>query len=264
MGSDQVWNAEITGPFAAEYFLDFVAPGCRKIAYGASFGREDPLWDEGLKNNIRRWLATFDGVSVRERSGLRVLAGLGVQAASHVLDPTLLLGDFNELLSARPASRNELLCMVFEPRDSFNSAMIALSAHMSLTPVLLSRRATDPRFKAVPLPGVAEWAQRFRDSAFVVTDSFHGLAMALIFNKPFAVVPANRERFCRLRELLAELKLEDRIFGNYEELQADSRWKTPVPYPEVNRLLAHKREESMDFLRAQLRPGGGGGSEWVR
>lgn len=257
VGSDQVWNPEITGAFAADYFLDFVAPGCRRISYGASFGRERLDWDEGLRSDVRRWLTAFDGVSMREASGLRLLAGLGVQNASHVLDPTLLLGDFKELLPSRPSPRADLLCMVFEPREAFVQATATMAAQLSLTPVALTRRAPDPRFRGAVLPSVPEWVRRFRDSAFVVTDSFHGLAMALIFNKPFVVVPANPDRFCRLQELLASLKLEDRIFHTYEELREDSRWKSPVSYPEVNQVLMRRREDSMAFLRTQLHAGRG-------
>jgi hypothetical protein len=254
VGSDQVWNPEITGLFATDYFLDFVPPDCRKIAYAASFGCEKPEWGERLKGQVANHLASFAAISVRERSGKRVLSELGVRHAAHVLDPTLLLGEFKELLSAEAKPRPELLCLVFEPREAFRAAAIAMAERLSLTPVVLARHRPDRDFQAVPHPGVREWVQRFHDASFVITDSFHGLACALIFNKPFVVVPGNRERFCRLKDLLVDLGLESRIFENYGELLNDLRWTEAIPYEQVNALLAVKREESLRFLRAGLSP----------
>jgi hypothetical protein len=254
VGSDQVWNPDITGTFAADYFLDFVQPTCRKIAYAASFGRERVEWGQGLKKRVTNYLASFDAISVREKSGFRVLSELGVRHATHVMDPTLLLGDFKDLLPRGAKPRPELLCLVFEPREPFSAAAIAMAERLSLTPVVLARHRPDRRFQSVPHPGVSEWVQRFHDASFVITDSFHGLACALIFNKPFVVVPGNRERFCRLKDLLVDLSLESRIFENYGELLNDLRWTEAVPYEQVNACLAAKRKESLHFLGNNLSP----------
>ena len=252
VGSDQVWNPEITGPFVADYFLDGEAVRGRRIAYAASFGRDVLTWEDALRNDGRRWLAAFDAISVRETSGLRICHELGAHNVTQTLDPTLLLGDFSELLPGRSVQRPVLLAMVFKPGKQFVDALRHIGTEMGLHPTQLGRRAGASGFGAVPHPGVPRWVRSFHDAAFVVTDSFHGLAFALIFNKPFIVIPANPERFCRLHELLVALRLEDRIFDSYGEVLKSRRWREPVPYQEVNRLLACKRQESMDFLNRSL------------
>lgn len=252
VGSDQVWNTGITGVFAADYFLDFPARGCRKIAYAASFGSEHNDWRRDEKDLLRRRLASFRGISVREASAVRSLTELGVVNVTRTLDPTLLLGDLSELLPEAPRPRRDLLCMVFEPETGFLQPALAMAEQLSLTPTVLAREAPDPRIHAVPRPAVIEWVRCFRDAAFILTNSFHGLAMALIFNKPFAVVPGNADRFCRLGELLSLLGLEDRAFGSYAELLTSQRWREAVPYDRVNTVLAGLRRQSMAFLDVQL------------
>ncbi len=253
VGSDQVWNPEITGAFAGDFFLAGVPPGTRRLAYAASFGRDVLAWEPGLREQARRWLAGFDGISVREASGLRLCQELGAGRCEHVLDPTLLLGDFRALLPAARPGR-DLLCMVYQPGPGFAPAAAGLARALELSPLLLGRRAGATGFRDLPHPAVTRWVRCFRDAAFVLTDSFHGLAFALIFNRPFAVVPGNPERFCRLKDLLTDLQLESRIFATYEELAGSTRWRDPVPYEEVNRRLAAQRATSLDFLRRHLGP----------
>ncbi len=252
VGSDQVWNPEITGSYVADYFLQGVPSDARRVAYAASYGRDTLRWEDKLRNDVTRWLSAFDAISVREESGLRLLSDLGAREAVQALDPALLLGDFRELIGPPRAQKAELLCMVFEPRDRFVPAVTAMADALSLVPVMLTRRAPDGRFKAVRYPHVREWVRRFHEAAFVVTDSFHGLALSLIFNKPFVVLPANPDRFCRLRELLNSLGLAHRAFETYGELLTDHRWRAPVPYEEVNHLLAGHRAQSLAFLRSHL------------
>ena len=254
VGSDQVWNPEITGVYADDYFLAQLAPGCRRVAYAASFGVTELTWPEELRKRVRYELSRFDGISVREDSGLRLCAELGVTAVEQTLDPTLLLNDFRELLPAHPRTRKDLLCMIFQPGPSFGSAVQALARQLELSPLLLARRAGGTGFRNLPHPGVTRWVRCFREASFVLTDSFHGLAFALLFNKPFAVVPANRERFFRIRELLAQLGLESRIFDSYAELQASTRWQEPIPYDEINQRLAARRQVSLAFLNRHLGP----------
>ena len=254
VGSDQVWNPEITGPYAGDYFLAELAPGCRRVAYAASFGRETLNWPDDLVRKVHYWLSVFDGISVREPSGLRLCAELGSDQVEQTLDPTLLLGDFRELLPAHPHLREDLLCMIFHPGPAFPQAVKTLARRMNLTPLLLARRAGGTGFRSLPHPGVVQWVRSFHASRFVLTDSFHGLAFALLFNKPFAVVPANRDRFFRIRELLEFLGLESRVFDSYQELADSTRWLEPVAYAEVNQHLARQRERSLSFLRRHLAP----------
>lgn len=72
VGSDQVWNPDITKDAATTFFLDFVPAGKRRISYAASFGVES--WKPIDKDKqISDSLSKFDAIGLREDSGLNIL-----------------------------------------------------------------------------------------------------------------------------------------------------------------------------------------------
>lgn len=58
------------------------------------------------------------------------------------------------------------------------------------------------------------WLSYFRDAAFVVTDSFHGTAFSIIFNKDFYVFGNEKRGNSRFDSLLETFDLKDRMVSN--------------------------------------------------
>lgn len=58
------------------------------------------------------------------------------------------------------------------------------------------------------------WLSYFRDAAFNVTDSFHGTAFSIIFNKDFYVFGNEKRGNSRLDSLLEIIGLKDRMVDN--------------------------------------------------
>ena len=70
-GSDQVWNDYLEGTFDKSYFLNFVPNQTHKIAFSASFGRDDLRHEELAP--VRNLLEQYNAISVREESGKKIL-----------------------------------------------------------------------------------------------------------------------------------------------------------------------------------------------
>lgn len=107
VGSDQVWRKKYNERYGiGTYFLDFVADDykVKRIAYGASFGVEEKEYNEEDQEKILSLFEHFDAVSVREKSGLRLLKEYDWMKpeACCVIDPTLLLtkSDYDDLIKA--------------------------------------------------------------------------------------------------------------------------------------------------------------------
>ena len=91
IGSDQVWNPNITCGFDEVYFCNFpFSKGDKKyIAYAASMeskalsATDSQFYHEHLKN--------FDEISVREKNLQELLSSFTDVSIHHVLDPTLLI-----------------------------------------------------------------------------------------------------------------------------------------------------------------------------
>ena len=84
IGSDQVWNSEITENEADVYFLENI--NVKKISYAASTG-DDKIIDI---NRIIKNSNDFEAISVREESTYNKLLSHNIKAELNV-DPTLLL-----------------------------------------------------------------------------------------------------------------------------------------------------------------------------
>ena len=73
VGSDQVWNLELTGG-DLNYFLPFVEPECR-ISYAASVGH---VGDNIDKKIFEEKLSLFDSISVREKELADMINSLNI------------------------------------------------------------------------------------------------------------------------------------------------------------------------------------------
>jgi hypothetical protein len=86
---------------------------------------------------------------------------------------------------------------------------------------------------------------------FVITDSFHGTAFSILFNKPFIVYGNKQRGNARLESLLGCFDLTNRYVDehttNYETL-----WKEAIDWQKVNHTLSVKRAEAFVFLQDNL------------
>ena len=74
VGSDQTWNPDISDQMAQGFFLAFGGKDVIRASYAASFGKdkwEDTKWINS--EDVKRLMSTFDFVSVREASGVKLL-----------------------------------------------------------------------------------------------------------------------------------------------------------------------------------------------
>ncbi|WP_207100516.1 Coenzyme F420 hydrogenase/dehydrogenase, beta subunit C-terminal domain [Paracoccus shandongensis] len=107
---------------------------------------------------------------------------------------------------------------------------------------------------------VEGWLAAFRNADYVVTDSFHGVAFFLIFNRLF-VAYGNAERgLARFRSLLRAVGLEDRLIVISEGADAEALMQ-PIDWPAVNRRLDALRSRSLQFLVDALSSGQDGGGK---
>ena len=102
-------------------------------------------------------------------------------------------------------------------------------------------------------PNPLQWIQGFRDAKFVLTDSFHGTVFALIFNKPFLVIPNLSRGVARFESLLKMFGLEDRIITNIVDCDIEKILKREIDWNSVNRILDKERTKGIDFLTTNLR-----------
>lgn len=88
VGSDQVWNLQ-NNSTPDDYFLSFV-DSKKRNSFAASFGfSEIPRKD--LNEKYKVGLSNMNAISVREKSGQKIVSDLAHRDATLLLDPTMLL-----------------------------------------------------------------------------------------------------------------------------------------------------------------------------
>ncbi len=264
VGSDQVWTRDAIRLMGYYFFLSFITDDKKKIAYSCSFGQDK---FEALPNTIRRvkyYLKKFDAISVRENSGVKILREtLGVDG-QQVLDPIFLLPSSEYEKIATKAQQfeqgNYILSYILDPNEAKKQALLFVSKKVKLKLVNLldGRYNTYEKNKAIMnLENtkcnvmMEDWVNYFMNADFVVTDSHHGLAMAIIFNKPFICINNPARGGTRFTSLLSMLNLEERLITP-DQIMADHLYE-PIEYNRVNEILDEKREQALNWLKSALK-----------
>lgn len=253
VGSDQVWNPNNNGRDIA-FLLSFVKDPSKKISYSSSFGVSSI--PEDLIEDYRRCLRDFAHLSCREEYGCRLIKDLTGRDATHVLDPVFLLdkerwGDcigrdnkesFVFCYTNRESQLSDFLKSTHYPLEG--SKIYKLTRYMKPADFLSS----SVRVKYTMSP--EEFLMNIRDAKMVVTASFHCLAMAIIFNKPFVCfVTGDKGKDERVVGLLNALGLTDRIYSSQMTLDDVNR---PIDYNAVNKRKSALLKSSLDYLLSSL------------
>lgn len=238
VGSDQVWREAYTERWGIEhFFLDFAPKGTKRIAYAASFGLPDMEYDKNEIKRLHELYKQFDAVSVRELSGLDVLAkhGWTEPKAEIALDPTMLLPKehYQELIKNGNTvpSKGNMFCYVLDENEDIRAKIEDLAKEKKLKPFNASIE-DDNRMS------VEQWLRSFDDAEYVVTNSYHGIVFALIFNKPFYLIQNKLRGNARFESLM-------KMYG-LEEDNSNADWKR------INKEMELMRKVSLDFLKMNL------------
>lgn len=245
VGSDQVWRPQYNYD-VADCFLKFAKDlSVKRVAYGASFGTDN--WEFTDKQTVEcvPLIRHFDAVSVRESSGVDLCRKhLGVEA-EHVLDPTLLLHavDFMELCKDIPQREPFVFAYILDGNEEKKQMIKDFAARKGLQYFIKSANA------AVSMEDTVElWLSYFRDAAYIITDSFHGVAFSINFNKEFYAFANAQRGNSRFSSLLGLLGLEYRIVKDNLLKNA-----SPIVWEDVNKKREQTLEHSLNWLKKALR-----------
>lgn len=251
-GSDQVWNEVGSGDTAeidGHYFWEDAKEGSHIIAYAASFG--DIALSNRDKAKCAQWLRKFSSVSVREDSGVRLLNQMEY-SGTQVLDPTLIverdywdkLADTNKKRVKRPYA----LIYNLHSDSDMKQFMVNNLANTGLKVYNITTTFRRTIGKNIFCPSLEEFLSLFKHADRVYTDSFHAIAMCIIFKTPFVVV-LPKMYSTRLESVLRLFHLQGRI---REAVDAATWNKESINWKEIDAILAEKKRESIEWLQKAL------------
>ena len=249
-GSDQVWNDYLERGFDSTYFLDFAPEEAKKIAFSASFGRDD-IKPEELKT-IQKYLNKYNAISVREDSGLQALTGTPVDLKACVLDPSFMLTG-EEWKKLAPIISEKGYILVYKLHEDSIASEAALEiGKREGKPVIRISLDYMKRIKGgktVVAPEVTKFISYIANADLVVTDSFHATAFSINLNVPFVSIQWKMFND-RIGTILKKTNLCERRAASVEEALMIYREK--IDFDDVNMRLDHERELTDEFMEKAL------------
>lgn len=248
VGSDQVWNSQITKQNKLAYFLYF-ASNTQRLSLASSFGKN--VWEENddYTAEVKKCLSGFKAVSVREHSGVAICKNVFGIEAECIIDPTIAWGDFTKFVSPNP--KNQIAVFILNQGNSvFPTILSFLSEKMGLDIKILDYyKGGKYNYLKVSQRSPVRWMNELFNSKMVITDSFHGVAFSVLFKKQFVVLCADVKKFTRIGSLLELLGLDDRVVTDSADLanRFDAISK-PIDYSRIEQVISSEREKYYQFI----------------
>lgn len=256
VGSDQVW----VHSYSKSAFLDFVKrKGVIKIAYAASSNERAWTRYPELVDVCSELSKGFRGLSVRETFLKEEAEKILNREVKLVLDPVFLLNksQYQTLFQNKMFNHSSPFSFKYILDESESKRKIIEAVEEKLNVAFLSgmpKKAHIRKWKMnlqdYVYPSVEEWLEGICNAQFVVTDSFHGMAFSILFNKNFAVIANAKRGMGRFKSLLSRFGLENRMVSTPEE--AVALCVENIEYSQINKQIEELRKESLFFLKTNL------------
>ena len=247
-GSDQIWNASLPNGSDPAFFLDFGADSCRRIAYAASFGT--PSISAAAAAKMQPRLARFDAISVRERSGAAIVAGMGRPGPAVAVDPVFLPDRaYWDAMAEAPDVEGDYIVVYDFMRSRRLRCVARRVARLTGARIVAvgPYRMAGACNRTTASPG--QFLGLIRGARCVVSNSFHGSAFAMIFGRDFLVVEREDGLNERMHDLLDRYGLGHRLATAGTP---DSALAAPIDYAALRPALEKDIEQSKQFLRHAL------------
>lgn len=244
VGSDQVWNLDLVNNDTS-FLLDFIPHGAKRFSYAASIGSDVKTeW----KELFRKYLGTFNGISVRETTAQKQLDKYGITASVEI-DPVFLLTKEEWFEKAHKVkSESYVLVYLLQKADSFMKSAIEYAEKHGKKVIIIStglKRQYDAEYVSDCSP--EEFLGYFMGADMIFTNSFHGIAFSILFNKQFyyQLQGNNVKTNSRLFDIISLFQLETR---NAENINSEN----VIDYALVNNIIELKRASAIKYLNIQI------------
>lgn len=247
-GSDQVFRTKFITRLISQYLLTFTSPDKKRIAFSASFGvgKEQFLKETSDKDMaiMKEALQAFDYVSVREKSGVDICKNVFGIDAEWIIDPVFILDKqrYENLANkSKKDYKDRIVSYVLRPNNKYKKLYnyLAKTYSTKVEPIAYSNVSLE------------DWLKAIRNCKLLVTDSFHGVCFAIIFNKPFICVAQDVNGKARLDSIFEMLGIENQSISSVDEvLIKNCIFK--IDYNVVNHNIAKEREKGLNALRKAI------------
>lgn len=247
-GSDQIWGPEW---FDARFFLDFVKDNNRLISYAPSIGVPE-ITNTSVAREMASLIVRFPYLSVREETGCRIVKELtGRSDVVNALDPVLALptDEWKKIQADIKRLPYKYAFIFFLKNNERNIKTSILEAEgMGYKPIILHcTQSEDTPFANTADLTPGQLLSYIQNAEYVCTDSFHMVALSIIYKKNFKVFKkdpsySRNSKNNRISDLLKRLEI------NNAEYDVCPSFNEKIDYDKVYSLLNRLRQESYRYI----------------
>lgn len=260
VGGDQVWNPEWTDK---NFFGNFIK-GCKKISYSCSAGKSTFTNDD--REKLLKYIKKCDVVSVRESNLSELLKEAHVKHQI-IADPVFLLSkqEWAEFANDKYHIKDEYLFAYILGNDEERRKQIRIFADnnnlkvVAISHVFRKYCEADVGFADIEIrdAGPREFIELIKNAKFVLTDSFHGTAFSLLFEKQFLnfsrfKADDKRDLNARLKSVVTEYELDNRMIHVTDLAKIKINELSKIDYSEKIKITIQKREKAIQYLKENL------------
>ncbi|MBQ7042380.1 MAG: polysaccharide pyruvyl transferase family protein [Muribaculaceae bacterium] len=243
-GSDQIWNTTFKNGIDAGFYLDFGKKSIKRISYAASFATD--TLTIGTEKFVSDNLKHFDKISVREASGIKILDSLGYRG-TEVLDPVFLFPKYfwDKFSNNKGINNKYILVYDFEKSPEIRQVAKRLAKITGLKIYSIGSHHLNYVNKNFINYDPTTFVGLIKNANYIISNSFHGTAFAMIFEKDFFVIKRIDGLNVRMRDLLSKFDLSSRIISTTVK---DDELVFPIDYSKISHKINDEISKSQQFL----------------
>lgn len=264
--SDQLLSGHSYYSFDGFMLLDYIDNNIPKASYAASFGYDrflgfdfgDPdnkstLPSSELKYHFKKSLNKFSLFSVREKSGVALAKEYFDVNAEFVLDPVFLCKKeyYHELAQrGTPLGSHGIFAYILNEYDERENIIREISKEKNFSYAIVHDYGDGIETNFEGLPKIEDFIASYIASDFIVTDSFHGVCLSIIFRKQFICINNSNRGAERFESILGITGLKHRMVQGYSDFieKKDEILSEFIDFDLVEDRLSGLKKESLDFI----------------
>lgn len=250
-GSDQVWKLTSIPPFVDARLLNFGAEDARRFSYAASL--EELSYTEEHKARVTNALKKYKGISLREESARNYIESFSGLDCLHIVDPVFLFTKEQWMtIAKKPRIQGPyILCYQVQRNSRMEEVAYELKEKtgypvVSICNTYIKWIKSDYTFFDV---SIEEFIGFYNQAAYIVSTSFHGVAMGLIFDKPvYALVKKVLSN--RIRDIMELMGLQGYLVE--QGSNASIKEYDESKLNNMAKIRNQERQKGIDYLSSML------------
>ncbi|WP_288592039.1 polysaccharide pyruvyl transferase family protein [uncultured Prevotella sp.] len=248
-GSDQIWNPAINEGVDQIYLGQMPKGHAKFYTYAVSMGRLD-LFQGNVEEEYRKYISSFDGLSVRETTMQTFLKEKLGRDSDVVCDPSLLITKEEcDAMAVKPKDEGYVLLFILDGNPDALGFADRIAQQLGKKVIRIGavqnpfhRYHSEVRAELSP----AEFLGYIQYADCIVTNSFHATSFSLIMQKNFYTI-LRKNNNDRAKTILGVAGLEDRLADAKENIEFKE-----INYQGVRKRLDRYKESSMKWIQKCL------------